>query len=174
MRFVLRSVLALMALVALPVSASLADDDVKTLGTYKAWSAFSYSQSVEGKVCFMASKPTKSLPAGARRGDIYAQVTHRTVKKAHNVFSVIIGYTFKPNSEATLIIGDEKFPLMTQGDSAWAQSDEADEKIAQAIARGREMVIEGLSSRGTKTTDTFSLSGSAAALKAISQECGVK
>lgn len=174
MRLVLRSVFAVLALVVLPVSAAMAaGDEVKALGTFKAWGAYAYTEG-SGKVCFVASKPTKSLPAGASRGDIYAQITHRPADGKTGVFSVIMGYTFKPNSEATLTIGSEKFQLMTQGDSAWGRDDATDKKIAQAIAKGNTMTVEGLSSRGTKTTDTFSLSGSSAALNAINKECGVK
>jgi len=35
-------------------------------------------------------------------------------------------------------------------------------------------VVKGVSARGTNTVDTFGLSGSSAAYKAISSECGIK
>ncbi len=149
-----------------------AGDEATTLGTFKDWGAYTYTEQ-GGKVCFMASKPTKSLPTGARRSDIYAQVTHRAADNSHNVFSIINGYSFKPNVEATLTIGTRKFQLVTQGDSAWAKDEATDRAIAEALKTGNTMTVEGTSSRGTKTTDTYSLAGSSAALQAINKACGV-
>lgn len=153
-------------------AASARAEETATLGTFRDWSAYSYAEQ-GGKVCFVASKPTKSLPAGARRGEIYAQLTHRAADRSHNVFSVINGYTFKPNSEATLTIGTRKFQLVTQGDSAWAKDEATDRAIAAAMKTGNTMSVEGTSSRGTRTTDTYSLTGSSAALQAINKACGV-
>ena len=42
------------------------------------------------------------------------------------------------------------------------------------MKRGRKMVVKGKSSRGTATTDTYSLTGFSAAYKAIGEACGVK
>lgn len=164
-------VLGMSALFCAPFSVAHAADDVKNLGVFKDWSAYLYPDA-DSKVCFIAAKPEKSLPDGLRRGDVYAQVTHRTKEKTYGVFSVIAGYTFKPNSEAKLTIGNQSFLLVTQGDSAWARDEETDRSIAAAVRGGSKMTIEGVSSRGTKTTDTYSLSGSSAAMAAINKVCG--
>ena len=42
------------------------------------------------------------------------------------------------------------------------------------MAKGRQLIVTGYSSRGTKTTDTYSLAGFTAAYKAIGKACGVK
>ncbi len=46
--------------------------------------------------------------------------------------------------------------------------------MVQAMRRGRKMVVRGLSTRGTKTVDTYQLAGFTAAHKAIGKACGVK
>ena len=69
--------------------------------------------------------------------------------------------------------GSKQFTLFTQNDMAWAVDDKTDRDIAKAIRGGSKMVVKGTSSRGTKTTDTFSLRGSSAAHDAISRECGL-
>jgi hypothetical protein len=168
MRFV--AVLSFLCLAAF--SNARAEEQTQTLGSFRDWSAYSFSEQGH-KVCFMATKPTRSLPAGARRGDVYAQVTHRPHDNSNGVFSVVTGYTYKANSEAVLTIGDKKFQLMTQGDTAWARDEATDRAIAAAIKNGNTMTVEGTSSRGTKTTDTYSLSGSSAAFQAINRACGV-
>jgi hypothetical protein len=55
---------------------------------------------------------------------------------------------------------------------AWAPDTAQDNAITEAIKTGSSMVVKGTSSRGTVTTDTFSLSGSSKAYEAISTECG--
>ena len=50
----------------------------------------------------------------------------------------------------------------------------ADAKLVQSMIRGADMVVQGTSSRGTLTTDTYSLKGFTAAYKAINKACKVK
>ena len=46
--------------------------------------------------------------------------------------------------------------------------------VQQAMRSGAKMIVTGVSSRGTKTIDTYSLSGISAAHKAIGTACKVK
>lgn len=142
----------------------------RLLGTYGDWSAYVF---IEGgnKVCYMASKPKKEEGNYTRRGEVFALITHRPAEGTRDVFSYITGYGYKPASEATVDIDKDRFVLFTQDDTAWAPDAETDAKIAQSVKKGSDMVIRGVSTRGTKTTDTFSLKGSSAAHDRISTEC---
>ena len=46
-----------------------------------------------------------------------------------------------------------------------------DKDIVAAMKRGSRMIINGTSFKGTKTKDTYSLSGFTSAYKAISNKC---
>ena len=46
-----------------------------------------------------------------------------------------------------------------------------DKKLVDAMKRGQRMIVEGTSSRGTKTKDTYSLACFSNAYKAISAKC---
>ncbi|MDX1424550.1 MAG: invasion associated locus B family protein, partial [Kiloniellales bacterium] len=48
-----------------------------------------------------------------------------------------------------------------------------DQAIVKAMRAGSSMVVKGTSSRGTVTTDTYSLLGFSKAYAAISKACGV-
>ena len=61
--------------------------------------------------------------------------------------------------------------LFTNGDNAWAPDNATDKKLVETMKRGERMIVEGVSARGTKTKDTYSLSGFSSAYKAISQKC---
>lgn len=162
-------VLASCLLLATPAAA---ETQATELGTHRSWSSYTYPEG-GSKVCFMATKPTKSLPAGARRSEIYAMVTHRPGQNSKGVVSIVTGYTYRSGSEAELTIGNQRFKLFTDGDTAWARDEATDRAILQAIRSGSSMTVVGTSSRGTKTTDTYSLAGSSAALDSINKACGV-
>ncbi len=149
-----------------------ADNKARLLGTFKTWEAWELEDE-GGKVCYMMSKPSKDSGAYKTRGDIFALVTHRPAEGTKNVFSYIAGYEYQPKSEAILKIGEKKIPLFTQGETAWAPDADTDNAIAEAIRKGASMVVTGTSSRGTATTDTFSLKGSGDAHEAINKACGV-
>ena len=144
----------------------------KELGTFGAWVSY---ELVEGgdKVCYMVSKPTKEEGNYSRRGEVFALVTHRPSEKTRDVFSYITGYTYKAGSDATLTIDGKRYVLFVQNETAWTPDADTDRKVASAIQKGSKMVVRGTSSRGTLTTDTFSLKGSGAAYKAITKACGL-
>ena len=54
---------------------------------------------------------------------------------------------------------------------AWAEDEEKDDLLIQAMKRGTTMVVKGISSRGTKTKDTYSLKGFTASYEAINKVC---
>jgi hypothetical protein len=156
---------------ALPASAQ----EPKSLGSFRDWSAFVFEEG-NRKTCYMVSRPKnqEGLAAGARRGDVYAMVTHRPAERSLNVVSVLAGYTYQGSSEATVQIGNQTFRLFTDGDGAWARDEATDRQIVNAMRGGQTMAVNGQSSRGTKTKDSYSLSGFSAAYQAINQACGVK
>ena len=68
-------------------------------------------------------------------------------------------------------INKKSFKLFTQQDGAWSANPELDAKLVKAMKGGNRMVVYGISSRGTKTTDTYSLSGFTAMKKRIDKAC---
>ena len=161
---------AMMVLTTVSVPAQAADP--RKLGNFGVWEAWEL-EDTGGKVCYMLAKPTKHAGNYRSRGDIYALITHRPAEGTKNVFSYIAGYEYQAKSEATLKVGDQTFGLFTQAETAWAPDANTDNTIAEAIRKGSNMVVTGTSSRGTATTDTFSLKGSGGAHEAINKACGI-
>lgn len=147
-------------------------EDPKLLSEHGVWSAYTFKENGK-KVCYMVSKPQKAEGDYTKRGDIFALISHRPAEGSRNVFSYITGYSFKQGSGATVDIDDKEYVLFTQGDTAWAPDAVGDNRLALAIRNGSKMVVNGTSSRGTETTDTFSLKGSSAAYNAITRACGL-
>jgi len=89
--------------------------------------------------------------------------------------SIYTGYPYKAGSKVNLVVdGGKTFELYTHEETAWAQNANEDLQIAEAMRSGNAMVITGTSSRGTMTTDRYSLSGFTAAHKAIDAACPKK
>ncbi len=140
-------------------------------GTYSDWNVFTFDDG-EGKVCYLASQPVKSTGKYTKRGEVHFLVTHYAKRKGAAVINVIAGYTYKVDSDVLVKIGGSEFELFTDGDKAWAFNEAADRAFVIAMKRGLKMTVKGMSSRGTQTTDVFSLTGFSSAFKAASKACG--
>ena len=166
MRFFLLTLVGGILLLVTPLSA-------QKIGSFQHWSA-----SVEGKgksrTCWIYSKPVKHEGKYKRRGRIYALVTHVPGNRVINQVQLTAGYTFKKDSVVQVAIGKHKFQLFTDADTAWAQNKKEDAALVRAMRSGSRMIVTGVSSRGTKTRDTYSLSGISAAHGAIGKACKVK
>ncbi len=143
------------------------------IGDYGDWAAYIYKENGKN-VCYMASTPKRDEGKYTKRGDIYAVVTHRPAEKSFDVVNLVAGYNYKPDTKATIKIGKASFNLFTSDDKAWTTSPQEDAKLVAAMKRGERMIVDGVSSRGTKTKDTYSLKGFMRAYKAISAKCGKK
>ena len=130
----------------------------KELAKFNDWSAFAEG---EGKnlACMAVSKPKKAEGNYSRRGDVFAIVTHLPGQNKWNEFSIVAGYNYQPNSNPDVTIGDMKFQLFTSGSRAWSFSPSEDEKIVKFLKNSMKMKVVGTSSRGTITSDTYSLVG---------------
>lgn len=154
----------------LSFAASALAQGTERLGDFQDWSAFRFEESGKS-VCYMASQPKKAEGNYSKRGDIYVIITHRPGEGTYDEVSVVAGYSYKKDSTVEMKIGDVKKNLFTQDDAAWAADKETDEQLVQAMVRGHTMVVTGSSSRGTLTTDSYSLLGFTKAHQTIDKAC---
>jgi hypothetical protein len=139
----------------------------------KSWTAYKSGDGA-GKMCFVASQPTdtKYDPPGVKSRDpAYFMITTIPGKKIRNEASTIIGYKFKGGAKVTVDVGGTKFTMFTENDNAWIENPADESALVNAMRAGSTMSVQGTSSRGTVSTDTYSLSGVSAALDAIAKEC---
>ena len=144
--------------------------EVKVLGTHGQWVAHTYQENAKA-VCFMSAKPQSSEGAYKARGEALLMITHRPAEKAFDVVTVVAGYQHLPDSDVALTVNGKRFNLFTNGERAWARDAATDKSIVQLLIKAGAVTVKGTSSRGTVTTDTYSLSGFTAAHKAISDGC---
>jgi hypothetical protein len=142
------------------------------IGQFGTWGAYTATPNGK-KVCFALAKPSssKTNPPNRPRDPAYAFVSTRPAEKVTNEVSVMIGYTLKPGSESTLEVGGASYAMYTQGDGLWIKNAAEEERMVDAMRKSADVVVKGVSAKGTETTDTFSLKGLAQALDRLAQDC---
>jgi predicted extracellular nuclease len=122
------------------------------------------------------AKPTSSVDTPANRrtaaNPVYMFVSTRPSENVKDEVSMLVtGYALKSNTEASVSVGSSSFAMYTQNDGAWVKNAAEESQLIEAMRKGQDVVIKAVTSRGTKTTDTFSLKGISQALERVAQEC---
>ncbi len=142
----------------------------------KDWSIFKQGSAAD-RMCWIVSQPISSSakragsPVSVKRGDIFLMVAIRPGERVKNEVSMMAGYPFRKNSAVKMKIGSVTYEMFTEGEGAWTDSAESDDKLVAAMRRGSDAKVSGVSSRGTTTTDTFSLRGFTAAINEARKLC---
>ena len=147
------------------------------LKSFKKWCAGEYKGN-ETKSCIMISTPIteKGEPPYKSRGEIYTTIYHVPSEGSTGVIYVTTGYTYKKDTIVTIKIDkntQHEFNVL-EGDSAFSDDEDIDKNIIVEMKKGTNMRIVGYSTRGTKTTDIYSLVGFNSAYTYISNLCNVK
>jgi len=155
-----------------PAAAVAGGAEPTLIGQFGTWGAYSATPNGK-KVCFALAKPSssKTNPPNRPRDPAYAFVSTRPAEKVNNEVSVMIGYALKPGSESSVEVGGAAFAMYTQGDGLWIKNAAEEERMVEAMRKSADLVVKGVSAKGTETTDTFSLKGLAQALDRIAQDC---
>lgn len=168
------SFLAFLSAFVAQTASAAAPKGPQLIGEYRDWVAY-YADDSQGRVCYIASTPKRDEGKYTKRGDIYVVVTHRPAEQSFDVVNFVAGYNYKPGAKVQVKIGTQTInDIFTEGDKAWAVNERADKELVDAMKKGQRMIVRGVSSRGTETKDTYSLSGFMSAYRAINAKCGRK
>lgn len=187
MPFAARTALALVLISAAVVSPAFAAKKKKVvakpravaeqptlLGVSKDWTAYQ-ATSPDGKVCYALSKPVSTAPAGAR-DPMFIMISTWPGRSVRDELQIVPGYTYKEGDPVYAQVGSKRTEFFTRNDgkagSAWVKDVEEEASLVRIMRGGAKLVVTGTSSRGTKTTDTYSLSGITTALDRAHQACG--
>ena len=177
-RFVTRPAAAiLMAGAAMLVAAAPASADNPTLlGVSKNWGAYTVGNGAD-KVCYALSQPKSTSPKKAKRDPIFFLINDWPGRRARAEPEVVPGYKYKDNSTVTAEVSGSKYTFFTKNDgdagSAWVKEVLDEQHLIDSMQRGDQLVVTGISARGTMTHDTYSLDGLADALTKIHTACSM-
>jgi hypothetical protein len=139
---------------ATPAQTAPAAPQPTLLGQFGDWGAYTASPGGK-KVCFALAKPasSKTAPPNRPRDPAYMFISSRPSEKVRDEVSIIFGYGFKPNSDASIEIAG------------------AETRLVDAMRKGADLTVKGTSAKGTASTDVYSLRGLPEALNRVGQEC---
>ena len=128
------------------------------------WSVYS-----SGKTsCYIASMPTAENGNFKKRGQPYVLINSKGKSDELNVSS---GYAYKADVHVELSVDGKKYRLFSQDENAWAKTAADDKAIVAAMKSGSKLEVKALSSKGSYSTDSYSLKGVGAAYKRMKQLC---
>lgn len=169
MRQMLWRALTILALSVLQVQPALAQTP-KFLGSHRDWTVYEVEDG-KGKVCYIASEPTKQDGNYSRRGNPAVLVARLPGEPPSEQVSIQPGYTYKEKSAVEVKVEGRDFELFTQGEHAWAKTDADDQALITAMRRGLTMTVKAVSTRDTFSLDTYSLNGFSSAYQAMQDAC---
>ncbi len=162
--------LTMILMMGLVLSASVAAATTsEPASIHKDWEAHVHGKG-SSKQCFITSIP-KTLKGDYDRNNrdqTRVYLTHRGASR--NELSTFAGYRFREQSEVLFNVDGKTFKLYIDGSYAWAYENDVS-RIVTAMKRGKTLTVTGISSRGNKTVDIYSLSGFTAAYNAINKLC---
>ena len=155
-----------------PAAAAAPAPQPTLLGQFGDWGAYTASPGGK-KVCFALAKPanSKTTPPNRPRDPAYMFISSRPAEKVRDEVSIIFGYGFKPNADASIEISGAAYAMYTQADGAWVKNAAEESRLVETMRKGLDLTVKGTSAKGTATTDVYSLKGLPQALDRIGQEC---
>lgn len=136
---------------------------------YSDWIVFTEDVGGE-RLCYAATKATDKAPMSADHGDVWFYVSNWRSGKARNQPSLKVGFELRGDLPGKAKIGRADWTLFGVGTEAFAQ-DTDDPALVRQLKRGRELRVEATSSRNTRVTYHFSLTGSSSAIERANSIC---
>ena len=163
----------LLALAVLAAPAWAAGTD--QLGVFRDWTAYT-APTPQGKVCYALSNPIASLPKKLARDKAYVIISVWPGRGVRDELEIVPGYLYRDGEPVFAQVGAQRTEFFTRNEgksgSAWVKEVNNENALVAAMRGGSTLTVSGVSKKGTRTTDTFSLSGIAGALDRAHRECG--
>jgi hypothetical protein len=141
------------------------------LGSFGEWGAYA-AQSGRNRTCYALGQPKERTPkAKLKDSAAYIFISTRPAENIHNEVAINLGYPTKDGSSAVADIDGDSYELITKGTNAWVKDQAHEREFVGALRGGSKLIVKASSSKGTTTTDSYSLKGLSEALSRAVQEC---
>ena len=143
---------------------------IKVVGKFKNWESH-FTQEGKELVCFALSQPIKKEPQNLNRAEARIFVTFRTKGNVQDEASVTGGYPYKKDAKIDVSIEDVNFKFESSENFAWLATKDQEIKLINLMKKKNDAKVIGISTRGNKTTDTYSLLGFTDAYNSAKNKC---
>ena len=152
------------------IFSNTAQANIKILDKFKNWESH-FTQDGGNLVCFAVSMPVKKEPGNLNRAEARIFVTFRTKENIQDEVSVTSGYPYKKGEKVNVTINEDNFGFESSDNFAWLTSKDQEIKIINLMKKKNTAKVMGVSARGNKTTDSYSLLGFTAAYNSAKNKC---
>jgi invasion protein IalB len=152
-------------------STNKGSDKPEQLGSFGEWGAYA-AQNGRNRTCYALGQPKERAPkAKLKDSAAYIFISTRPAENIHNEVAINLGYPTKDGSAAVADIDGDSYELITKGANAWVKDQAREREFVGALRGGSKLIVKASSSKGTNTTDSYSLRGLSDALARAVQEC---
>lgn len=141
------------------------------VATYQDWMVFTYDTGNGDKICYAVTEPKDVSPKSANHGDVFFSVASWKSGAADYQPSFMAGYQLQNGSEPTVRVGSDRWEMFASDKEGFVESARQEDRLVDAMRRGREMRVSATSARATSTNYTFSLYGISKALERLESAC---
>ena len=125
----------------------------------------------ENDYCFIGSLPISSdIPVGKKRGKTYVLV-YRINRNPDAIVQIEAGYPYDQNKIVEVKIDKTLYKFSSEEETPETAWTDKDTEVIYAMKKGLELSIFGISTRGTKTIDTYTLNGFTSAYNKLINDC---
>ena len=142
----------------------------KLVSTHGDWGVY-VAQSGKTKTCYALGRPKKRMPAALKRDDGFIFVSTRPSEGVRNEISIIMGFELKEDAAQDVRVGATKFDMHAKGGNLWVKNAAEEKNFLAVMRKSGELVVNAVSKRGNKNTDTYSLAGISQALERVQAAC---
>jgi Invasion associated locus B (IalB) protein len=149
--------------------ASLGEGKPTLLDSFHDWGA--YVAQGRDKTCYALASPKERAPSTLKRDPAYVFISSRPSENVRNEVSIIMGFAMNDKAEAKAEIGNASYDLIAKGTNAWVKNPAQENQFIDALKKGSKLIVKAPSTKGSVTTDTYSLAGLSQALDRVRKEC---
>ncbi len=142
----------------------------KSTGKYKNWESFN-AQTEKGKICFAQTVPTKRVPTTFKRGESRLFVTFRPNESIKDEISVTSGHPYK-SSTVVAKSGKNNYTFFSRDNFAWLLDTREERNFIKLMKRATNLMVIAKSTKGSETTDHYSMMGFTKAYNTAKKSCG--
>ena len=151
------------------VSTSTWSDEPKSIGKYKNWEAFAYTDN-KGKICFAQTMPLERSPKSFKREPSRFFVTFRQTEKVKNEISITSGHVYR-QSTVVAKSGRNEFAFFSQGNFAWLLDGEEEYNLIKTMKKASKLSVTAVANTGAQTKDLYSMMGFTKAYNTARKSC---
>ena len=121
--------------------------------------------------CYIGSKPTKTeIEKGKKRGPTYILV-YRINKSSNAIVQIEAGYPYDQKKNIEVRIDKSLYEFSSENETPETAWTNKDKEVIFAMKKGVVLEVTGISKKGTKTVDTYTLNGFTVAYNIFTKDC---